>query len=112
MRFVTCFTSIMVIFTCLLICYNPRDEIEIELLKTGVMTEEDIETIRKLKSQRNFSYDKGNGKGQHSIDLDTIHATRSFSNCSNGLTQPSRRGIRLLNHNGSRVYPIEQSTSS
>lgn len=117
LRFISFLTILMIIFTCLLICYNPRDDIEIELLKTGVMTEEDVETIRKLKSERNFSYDKGNGKGQYSIDLDAIHnqnQTRSPSRFSGGLTQPSKRGsvIRLINHGGgnSRVYPMEMSS--
>ncbi len=43
----------------MLVCYNPRDEIEVELLKTGVMTDEDIETIRRLKSEHKFSYQQG-----------------------------------------------------
>ena len=112
LRFITCLTVLLIIFTCLLICYNPRDDIEIELLKTGVMTEEDVETIRKLKLQRNFSYDKGNGKGQHSIDLDAIHNQhQTRSSRIQSLTQPSRRGVRLMNHAGaSRVYPIEMSS--
>lgn len=111
LRFVCILTATMIIFTCLLICYNPRDEIEMELLKTGVMTKEDIEVIRKLKSQRNFSYDKGNGNGRHSIDLDTIHATRSVSNHAGSLSQPTRRGIRLMAQNGNnRVYPIDKSS--
>lgn len=106
LRFVSFLTLTMVIFTCLLICYNPRDDLEIELLKTGVMTEEDIETIKKLKLQRNFSYEKGNEKGRRSIDLDTIHATRSRSSLSSnsGLT------LRLLSKHGNRVHPIENSS--
>ena len=30
----------MLVLSCLLICFNPRDDIEIELLKSGVMTED------------------------------------------------------------------------
>ena len=111
LRFLTALSVVMIVFTCLLICYNPRDDIEVELLKTGVMTEEDVEAIRKLKAQRNFSYEKGTGKGQHTINLDTIHETRIHANHSKGLTQPSRRGIRLLNHGGTQVYPIKESVS-
>ena len=75
------------------------------------MTKEDVETIQRLKSQRNFSYDKGNGKGQPTIDLDKIHATRSHPNHHKGLTHPSRRGLRLLNNYGSsRVYPVANSS--
>lgn len=93
-----------------MICYNPRDDIEIELLKTGVMTEEDVETIRKLKSQRNFSYEKGNEKGRKSIDLDTILETRSQTSRNSSLTQPSRRGFGLLNQSSRRVFPVESSS--
>jgi hypothetical protein len=109
LRFVTFLAITMIILTCLLICYNPRDDIEIELLKTGVMTEEDVETIKQLKSQRNFSYEKGNGKGQHTIDLDKIHQTRTHSIRNNGLTQPSRRSLRFLTHDSARVYPTENN---
>jgi len=38
---------IMAALTCLLICYNPRDEIETELYKSGVLTQKDIETIQR-----------------------------------------------------------------
>ena len=31
----------------------PRDEIEVELVKTGVMTAEDVEAIRRLKESAN-----------------------------------------------------------
>lgn len=128
--FVSFLASIMIIFTLLLICYNPRDDIEIELLKTGVMTEEDIETIHKLKSDRNFSYEKGNNKnnkkgGTYLFDLDNIYETRSanarIKNRMNnytkkkkgydhqeGLTKSSKRRLtsRLLNQNSSsRVHP-------
>jgi len=41
-------SGIMVALVCLLICHNPRDNIESELLKTGMMTETDLE-IMKLK---------------------------------------------------------------
>lgn len=108
LAFVAILAAIMIIFTCLLICYNPRDDIEIELLKTGVMTEEDVETIRKLKSQRNFSYEKGNGKGQQSIDLDTIHETRTQqANANRNRNQSQQQGLRVrfLNNDGARVHP-------
>lgn len=48
-QFVLVLSTLMLILSCLLICYNPRDEIEMELLKTGVMTTEDVEAIRRLK---------------------------------------------------------------
>ena len=48
----------MIIFTILLICYNPRDDIEVELLKTGVMTEEDVQSLRALRSTNKLSFSK------------------------------------------------------
>ena len=87
---VVCFLSaVMLVLSCLLICFNPRDEIEMEvrtyiprclsrpeggvhvppylfspisspppkymrqLLKTGVMTHDDIEAIRRLRASAN-----------------------------------------------------------
>lgn len=36
----------MISLTLLLICYNPRDNIESELIKTGAMTEMDIAQVK------------------------------------------------------------------
>ncbi|KAL3822326.1 hypothetical protein ACHAXA_002641 [Cyclostephanos tholiformis] len=44
-RFVITLMVLILILSCLLICYNPRDEIEVELLKTGVLSAEDVEAI-------------------------------------------------------------------
>eukprot|EP00804_Cyclotella_cryptica_P007977 CCRYP_016004-RC/>CCRYP_016004-RC protein AED:0.16 eAED:0.16 QI:481/1/1/1/0.71/0.62/8/121/335 len=64
-----CFLSaFMLVLSCLLICFNPRDDIEIELLKSGVMTEDDIEAIRRLKESRNVKTERG-GK----INFDSLH---------------------------------------
>ena len=63
-------SAIMIVFTCLLICYNPRDAIEIELLKTGVMTDEDVEAIKRLKQDKMFTYERGTNQ---EIDLDKMH---------------------------------------
>ena len=40
----------MIILTCLLICYNPRDNVEQELLKAGALDKEDIESLRSMRS--------------------------------------------------------------
>jgi len=48
MQAISWLSGIMVALVCLLICHNPRDNIESELLKTGMMTETDLE-IMKLK---------------------------------------------------------------
>ena len=42
----------MLVLSCLLICFNKRDEIEIELLKGGNISEDDIAAIRRLKSNK------------------------------------------------------------
>ena len=94
LRLISIISATMVIGTCLLICYNPRDDIELELLKSGVMTEEDIRTIRKLKSishghghghghdssGRKFSYDKGRKSTGSIYNLDTLHEEANHQN--------------------------------
>jgi len=94
----------MIVGTCLLICYNPRDDLEVELLKTGVMTEEDVNTIRKLKriSGRNFSYQKGT---KSSINLDTLHEEVNRS-AVNKRANESAHGKTFIRINGGRVYPV------
>lgn len=58
----------MLVLSCLLICFNPRDDIEIELLKSGVMSEEDIEAIRRLKESKNVNTERGSTISFQSID--------------------------------------------
>jgi hypothetical protein len=50
--FVCVLSMMMLVLSCLLICFNKRDEIEVELLKTGNISEEDIDAIRRLKSNK------------------------------------------------------------
>lgn len=69
---VSILSLIMTALTCLLICYNPRDEIETELYKSGVLTQKDIETIQRLKEEKMFTFDTTKAKRQ-SIDLDDLH---------------------------------------
>eukprot|EP00979_Chaetoceros_neogracilis_P007859 scaffold1698_cov279-Chaetoceros_neogracile.AAC.18 len=105
LRIMSLFCLIMIVATCLLICYNPRDDIEVELLKTGVMTEEDVNMIRKLKSSsgRNFSYQKGT---RTSINLDTLHEEVDRSSDVNKRANGSAFGNTFKRANGGRVYPI------
>ena len=42
------------------------------------MTEDDIATIEKLKNDKIFSYNKGNGKIQ-GINLDSLHTSEKIS---------------------------------
>ncbi|KAL7536870.1 hypothetical protein ACHAXR_007452, partial [Thalassiosira sp. AJA248-18] len=65
-QFVCVLSVIMLVLSCLLICFNPRDEIEMELLKTGVMTTEDVEAIRRLKESANVVTKRG------SIDVERL----------------------------------------
>ncbi|EJK78056.1 hypothetical protein THAOC_00069 [Thalassiosira oceanica] len=48
-------SGLMIVLSILLICYNPRDSIEIELYKTGVLSIEDLEAVRRLKERSNMS---------------------------------------------------------
>lgn len=84
LKCISILSIIMLVLNCLLICFNPRDDIEIELLKTGVMTEDDLEQIKRLKRERKFTYDKGN------IDLDVLHFDSSI-NAKDGLVRRDRK---------------------
>jgi len=55
LQFVAILSATMIVLTCLLICYNPRDDLEDELLKTGVMTENDIAAMKKMRSSSKLS---------------------------------------------------------
>lgn len=86
-------SCVLMILNCLLICFNPRDDIEVELLKTGVMTESDLEQIRRLKRGRKFTYEKGN------IDLDALHCNSSSLLPEDGLVR------RFRTQSSTRIYP-------
>ena len=58
-QFIACVSGLMIIFTVLLICYNPRDDIEVELLKTGIMTEQEMQSIREFRASNKLSFSKG-----------------------------------------------------
>lgn len=50
-----CVAGILVVMTCLLICYNPRDDLGKELIKAGVLTEAEIEYIKRKKAQKRLT---------------------------------------------------------
>lgn len=78
-RFVTFLLALMLILLCLLICYNPRDEIEVELLKTGVMSLEDVEAIRLLKKSKNAVMERGSKFDAESLEtLKRAHKEKQF----------------------------------
>jgi len=60
---------IMLVLSCLLICFNPRDDIELELFKSGVMDEEDILAIQRLRESRNVNTARGSTISLESLDM-------------------------------------------
>lgn len=60
-------SALMIILTILLICYNPRDTIEIELLKAGVIAQNQIESIRQMRQGKQLSINKS---GRPTLFLD------------------------------------------
>ena len=68
-RLVTFLLVLMLVLSCLLICYNPRDEIEVELLKTGVMSADDVEAIKLLKKSRNVVINRDSKIDAESLDM-------------------------------------------
>jgi hypothetical protein len=67
-RFIIALMALILILSCLLICYNPRDEIEVELLKTGVMSVEDVEAIRRLRQSNNVVMKRGSKIDAESLE--------------------------------------------
>jgi len=58
-QFVALFSGLMIVLTFLLICYNPRDDIEMELLKTGVMTKDEVKSLRELRTTNKLEFRNG-----------------------------------------------------
>ena len=61
----------MMLLTCLLICYNPKDTVEKELIKTGVLVQHKVEqpkqrrqSVRKEDGQQHGQH-HGQQRGQH-----------------------------------------------
>ena len=78
-RFVIALMVLILILSCLLICYNPRDEIEVELLKTGVMSAEDVEAIRRLKESNNVVMKRGSKIDAESLEtLKEVQKKKQF----------------------------------
>jgi len=109
----------MTVFTCLLICYNPRDDLGEELVKTGVMTEEDIESLRSLKlSGKQLSMKSKNGRP--TIVMDEKNGGRPtfvFSDDDDQAEQGSKKktqsdnGNRSLSFRGRRSIRISPTPS-
>ncbi|KAL7549974.1 hypothetical protein ACHAWF_013229 [Thalassiosira exigua] len=92
-QFVIALSLVMIVLSCLLICFNPRDEIEVELLKTGVMTQDDVEAIRRLKESANVTTRRGT---QITVDqLDAIKESQKTKKSSKFGTFAKKRRSRV-----------------
>ena len=85
--FVCVLTMLMLVLSCLLICFNKRDEIEIELLKGGNISEDDIAAIRRLKS---------NKARDNTIDFDQLEAPRFGSRKRHVKVAPNQAELAWL----------------
>jgi len=91
-------TIAIIILSCLLICYNPRDAIEIELFKTGVVSEDDVELISRLQAEKRFEYKTGdrdggshiNSKNSSFIDLEML---RKSAHARKAAVPPASTGL-------------------
>ena len=92
LRAIAILSIIMSILICLLICYNPRDDIENELYKAGVFSSADVENIKRLKQEKLFTFDsRGSGSSKRtSINLDQLH--ERVTKVQNGLQGGVKRG--------------------
>jgi hypothetical protein len=85
-RFVIALMALILLLSCLLICYNPRDEIEVELLKTGVMSVEDVEAIRRLRQSNNVVMKRGS-----KIDAESLETLKEMQKENNARGFSRRR---------------------
>ena len=92
-QFVCSLAGFLLILSLLLICFNPRDEIEQELLKTGVMTEEDVEAIRRLKDTHNAK-----SKRRGSISVDELDTLKGGQNSLFGMTKRNSARVSPVNY--------------
>ena len=120
LRTVVILSVIMITLTCLLICYNPRDNIETELYKAGVFTARDVESINRLKQEKLFTFDaRGSGRSKRtSINLDQLHerVTKVQSGLQSGVKRGRAAalgaGARAKGRRHSKVSPNPSPASS
>ena len=119
-RAVAILSIIMITLTCLLICYNPRDDVELELYKAGVFTAKDVESFKRLKQEKLFTFDaRGSGRSKRtSINLDQLHerVTRVQSGLQSGVKRGRAAalgaGARAKGRRHSKVSPNPSPASS
>ena len=120
LRAIATLSAIMSILTCLLICYNPRDDIESELYKSGVLSSADVENIRRLKQEKLFTFDsRGTGRSKRtSINLDQLHerVTKVQSGLQHGVKRGRAAalgaGARAKGRRHSKISPNPSPASS
>ena len=120
LRAVAILSIVMITLTCLLICYNPRDDVELELYKAGVFTAQDVENIKRLKQQKLFTFDaRGSGRSKRtSINLDQLHerVTKVQSGLQSGVKRGRAAalgaGARAKGRRHSKVSPNPSPASS
>ena len=116
LRAIAILSVTMSILTCLLICYNPRDDIENELYKAGVFTSADVENIKRLKQEKKFTFDsRGSGKSKRtSINLDQLHerVTKVQSGVKRGRAAALGAGARAKGRRHSKISPNPSLASS
>ena len=120
LRAIAILSITMSILTCLLICYNPRDDIENELYKAGVFTSADVENIKRLKQEKLFTFDsRGSGSSKRtSINLDQLHErvtkvqTGLQSGVKRGRAAALGAGARAKGRRHSKISPNPSPASS
>ena len=120
LRAVAILSIVMITLTCLLIYYNPRDDVELELYKAGVFTAQDVENIKRLKQQKLFTFDaRGSGRCKRtSINLDQLHerVTKVQSGLQSGVKRGRAAalgaGARAKGRRHSKVSPNPSPASS
>ena len=116
LRAIAILSITMSILTCLLICYNPRDDIENELYKAGVFTSADVENIKRLKQEKLFTFDsRGSGSSKRtSINLDQLHerVTKVQSSVKRGRAAALGAGARAKGRRHSKISPNPSPASS
>ena len=84
---------------CLLICYNPQDEIETD--KSGVFSQKDAEAIQRSKEEKMFTFHTKDKR--QSINLDQLH--ERVTTVQQGRAVRIGAGARAKGRRHSKVSP-------
>ena len=95
-------SALMIMLTILLICYNPRDDIEKELLKTGALTEDDIEKVKEkrisdIEKQKLLRRSSSNGSStEHIRRKSSTYESNNFSSGTNSRSSYCSHEDRIM----------------